>query len=61
MTGKEQIVTEQERELINAAIHYVNVAKDLSLSAYVKENGRHRQKSPWAELVDAVNALKPST
>ncbi len=54
-------MTEQERELIDAAIHYVKVAKNPSLSEFIKENGRHCQKSPWAELVDAVNALQPST
>jgi hypothetical protein len=54
-------VTEEERELIDAAIHYVKIAKDMGSSEFIVENGRHGRKSPWAELVDAVKALKPPT
>ena len=50
-------MTEQERELISAAIHYVKVASNPNLSEFIRENGRHCRTSPWAELVDAVKAM----
>ena len=50
-------MTEQERELIAAAIHYVKIARDPARSEFIRENGRHCRTSPWAELVEAVEAV----
>ena len=50
-------MTGQEREVIAAAVRYVAMDRR-GLSRFVAENGR-RGSSPWAELVDAVNAMDP--
>ncbi len=47
-------MTDEERELIAAAKHYVKISQNHDMSPYIKENGR-RWCSPWAELVAAVN------
>lgn len=41
-------------ELIAAAKHYVKLKNDPSKTPFIRENGRHGETSPWAELVAAV-------
>jgi hypothetical protein len=50
-------MTEREREVIAAAVRYVAMDRK-GMSRFARENGR-RGSSPWAELVDAVNAMDP--
>lgn len=50
-------MTNEEREVIEAAKHYVKVQGNPNLSPYIKENGRHGKLGPWGELRLAVENL----
>jgi hypothetical protein len=50
---------ERLREVEAAARNYVHCTTNPRLSPYVRENGRHG-RSPWAELIDAVDAAQGS-
>jgi hypothetical protein len=45
------------REVEAAARNYICCTTNPRLSPYVSKNGRHG-KSPWAELIDAVDAAQ---
>jgi hypothetical protein len=48
---------ERLREIEATARNFIRCTTDPGLSPYVRENGRHG-KSPWAELIEAVNATQ---
>ena len=45
------------KELEAAVRHYVRISKS-EKSQFIRENGRHGKISPWAELIDALDALR---
>lgn len=54
--GEADTLTDAEREVIEAAKHYVKMSLNPNTSQFIQESGR-RGGSPWAELVDAVKLL----